>query len=328
MVLHSKISSNSILETWMVYKQEENLKKPYLVHFFKYTSLEKANAEQLLSTFCDYITLYNNNIDNEVESIQLLKCHNGKVQSGFFGGFTFFYWMFEKPIDSFLFHEICSPKCAIERVCRYKIKDFIKGYVISNIMSTDEIWDVKVILNSNTIYYGKLDDKDKDNRRSFVALAYPKIKSVAQLKPGKSKNENEDLFIFEDFQSEFGKFLMHMYTGFDNASSEVSSGGEYSDFNPFNAEFSDSVKIFEKFNQNKNIVEDSYFGITPDFIKSYKDKETLKLKDLLQNSFYNFLFNLLNKKYTKMDDILKDNYLNKVTPLYKLRSDTILQDQK
>jgi hypothetical protein len=297
-----------------------------LVHFFKYTSLENDNTEAILNTFCNYITVYNQQVENEIENIQFLKCHNNKVQSGFFGGFNFYYWMFEKPVDSFLFHEICSPKCAIERVCRYKIKDFIIGYVQTNLGTTDEIWDLRVILNSNTIYYGKLDKNDKDNRRSFVALPFPKIKSTSQLKSNYNKSEdNDEVFKFEEFQSELGRFIMHMYTGFDNLASEESSGGEFADFNPYNVEFSDSVQIFEKFNKKKNLVEDAYFGITPEFIKSYKEKETLKLKELLENSFYNFVFNLLNKKFTKIEDILSDKYINQCVPLNRLRSDTLLE---
>jgi hypothetical protein len=332
MVLQKRISSNSMIETWLVLRREMNGRRPYLVHFFKYTSVDKDKTETVLNTLCNYIEVFNNQIDNQVENIQFLRCHNGKVQTGKIGDLQFYYWMFEKPSDSFLFHEICSPKCAIERVCRYKIKDFIKGFIKSNINTTDEIWDVKVILNSNTIFYGKLNNLEKDNRRSFVALPYPKIKSVSQLKLDYNKAEEDDnLFKFEEFQSEFGRFLIHMYTGFDNASSEESSGGEFANFNPFNVEFSDSVEIYESLNKSKNhklLVEDTYFGITRDFIKSYNDKETLKLKDLLQNSFYNFVFNLLNKKFTKMNDILNDKYVNEVVPINRLKSDTILQEEK
>ena len=192
MTLHKRISESAVIETWIVYKQEELLKKVYLAHFFKFTSLDRTETEKTLSKFCENIIGYNNKIDNEVESIQLLKCVGDKIQSGLFNGQLFYYYLFEKPVDSFLFANICSPKCAKERVCRYKLKDFVKGFIKSNLMANDDVMSIKVVLNSKSIYYGKLDNKDKDNKRSFIALPYPKLKSIHQLKLTYKKTEEDE----------------------------------------------------------------------------------------------------------------------------------------
>jgi len=320
MTLHKRISVSSVFETWVVYKQEEFLKKVYLAHFFKFTSMDKTQTQKTLSNFCENILGYNNKIDNEVESIQLLKCIGDKVQSGIFNGMSFYYYLFEKPVDSFLFANICSPKCAKERVCRYKLKDFVKGFIKSNLMSNDAPLSFKVVLNSKSIYYGKLDYNDKDNKRSFIALPYPKLKSIHQLKPTYKKTQ-EDEFSFEDFQVEFGKFLMFMYAGFDQK--DDNSESEVGDLNPYNDEFSDSVQIFEKFNtQTDKLVADAYFGITPDFIQSLKEKDMSKIKEFLKDSYYDFIFKLLKKKFTKMEDILAEKFILTEIPLNNLRSDT------
>jgi hypothetical protein len=326
MTLHMRISESALFETWVVYKQEELLKKVHLVHFFKFTSLEKSEAEYTLSKFCDYITGYNKRIDNEVESIQLLKCVGDKVQTGFFNEFLIYYYLFEKPVDSFLFSKICNPNCAKERLCKYKIKDFIKGFIKSNLMTSEDIMDVKLVLNSKTIYYGKLDNNDKDNKRSFVALPYPKLKTIHQLKPSYKKTD-EDAFKFDEFQAEFGRFLMYMYAGFDLK--DDNSESEISELNPYIDEFNDSVQIFEKFNpQIDKLAADAYFGISAYFIKSFKDKDIFKTKDSIKNSFYDFLFKLLKKKFKKMEEILTEKFIVTETPLSRLRSDTIVKAKK
>jgi hypothetical protein len=302
-------------------KQEGDLKKPYIGTFFKYTSIEKEQAELLLNKFCKNIEKMNNQLSTDTEKVLLLKCLNDKVQTGNYMEMNYYYWLFEKPVDSFLFSEICRPDCAKERVCKYSIKEFIKGYLKIKQKATENIWDIKINLIPNTIYYGKTEKIESDKKRSFVALPFPKLKSIDELKT--IPQETELLMRFEEFQVEFGKFLIHMYTGFENSSDEKPSE-EFSYLNPYNTEFKDSLEIFEKINPSKDgIITDEYFGISQDFIRSYKDKNMFKKKEILESSFYDLIFKLLHKKLKNVEEISKHKYLTHDTPLHMIRSDTI-----
>jgi hypothetical protein len=308
-----------LVDTWVVLKQEVDIKKPYIGIFFKHTSIEKEKVELLFNKFCSSITKINSQSSGEADKILLLKCLNDKVQTGIYMQMNYYYWLFEKPVESFLFSEICRPDCAKERVCKYRIKEFIRGFLKIKQLSTEDIWDVKINLTPKTIYYGKTDKAASDQRRSFVALPFPKIKSIEELKTPPN-GENGAIF-FDEFQVEFGKFLMHMYSGFENPDGEKPSE-EFSYLNPFNTEYNDTIQIFEKLNPKADkIVTDEYFGISQDFLLSYKAKDNFKQKELLESSFYDFIFKLLSKKFKSVDEISKHKYLTQDISMNKMKSD-------
>ena len=121
-----------MIETWVVLKQETELKKEYLAHIFKYTS-NFPKAEEILNQFCESIKKFNSNNEKDENKIKLLKCLNDKVQKGNILGSNYYYWLFEKPVESYILSEICKSDCAKERICKYKMKEFIKGYIKSKL---------------------------------------------------------------------------------------------------------------------------------------------------------------------------------------------------
>ncbi len=134
------------------------------------------------------------------ENIRALPCYklfNQKIPGGVVS-YLLFQYSGNKLAD------ICTPNCSKERVCKYMLKDFIRGFIKSTQYSqqTADKNDVNFILAQNGFFYGKVpknkkgDKKGSDMKinsmhndepssdsdsRHFITLAYPKAWSAESL---------------------------------------------------------------------------------------------------------------------------------------------------
>jgi hypothetical protein len=220
MVLQKKIHSTILYETWEVLKQEEFVRKPLIAHIFKYNlGAQFPMKPEDLSFFCQKILEYNKNIKANHVNLRALPCYNSQVFSQRIPGGAVTYLLFERPEAGFRLDNVCGPFSSKERVCRYMIKDFAKGWLESVLYSkkSKEHFDVNFVLAQDGIYFGTLPNVKKLNEtsdpglknflanqkedknatdineiyRHFVTLAYPKAHAPEDL----PKKEDEKLKI-------------------------------------------------------------------------------------------------------------------------------------
>jgi hypothetical protein len=218
MVLKKKIHSTLLYETWEVLKQEEYVRKPLLAHIFKYNLGSQFPLKpDDLNLFCEKILSYNQSIKFKEVKLRALPCYNSQVYTQRLPGGSVSYLLFEMPNAGFRIDHVCSPFSSGERVCRYMIKDFTKGWLESVLYSQNskDSLDVNFVLAQNGIYFGTLPnvrkqlnetnsslrnflkkektDKNAENEnyRHFVTIAYPKAFSPESLVPPKKEKNNE-----------------------------------------------------------------------------------------------------------------------------------------
>jgi len=329
LVLISKIHSTLLYETWEVLKQEAFGKKPYLAHIFRYTlsnqfPLKKDNLEQ----FCEKIVEYNNKMKSKANNFRALPCYNSTVFSQKTPGGVLSYLLFEKPTAGFKLTEMCTPMCAKDRVCKYMMKDFAKGYIDSYLYSqaSSDAFDVNFYLAQNGFFYGKVptvkkglkkqeglamfqnnnnqNDNKEDPLKHFVTLAYPKAYSPETVK-GPSQNMTSTIKTVKNKQMMvyFGKFLINMYKGLDNSTNFPAPTPE-DNFNPRGFNFKNLTEVYLNLNTGKNgnftkFRADEYFGVKPNYVvavraflgKTLTSQKAFKEMDaLLKNSFYEFIY--------------------------------------
>lgn len=221
MVLQKKIHSTILYETWEVLKQEEYVRKPLIAHIFKYNlGAQFPMKPNDLSLFCQKILEYNKNIKDIKVNLRALPCYNSQVFTQRIPGGAVTYLLFERPEAGFRLDNVCGPLSSKERICRYMIKDFAKGWLESILYSkkSKEPFDVNFLLAQDGIYFGTLPNvkklnetadaglknflvnlrKDNSNStdtdetyRHFVTLAYPKAHAPEDL-PEQEEDEKSN----------------------------------------------------------------------------------------------------------------------------------------
>lgn len=232
--------------------------------------------------------------------------------------------------------DLCKHDTDIIRVCRYMIKDFIKGFLNAHSYSINSKNNYEVFfpVNKFAFYYGKkgkIEDKiTQENSNIREILIYDKQKTYNQ----EMQNE-DDLFylmipFFKFFSPEtvvtqaeeikkeillmrnkqtmvyFGKLLMDMYKGLNK---DRDNGFNPADgtFNPNLLRFQNYTDVFLSMHRNDktqklyNFFSDQYMGFTHDYIT--------KLKSFLGGSLVN------QQKIKIMDDELANSYSGFISKL-------------
>lgn len=374
LVFVSRIHSTRLYETWEVLKQMPHGKKPLIAHIFKYTlGSEFPLKPEDLNTFCDKITIYNEKMNKEMLNIRALPCFNSKVYNHKIKSGVVSYLLFEKPAAGYGLPEICTPNCSKDRICRYMIKDFTKGWIESVIFSENskDPLDVNFLLTQKALYFGKLplvtknldlknaptlppkvdskekkeeDSKEPDPHKYFITIPFPKFSSSEGIKNGGDlKDEGKKVFEIKNKQQmvHVGKFLINMYKGLDDSTNLPPPSLEDS-FNPVGLTFLNLTDVYLNLNTDKegnftNFHSDEYFGVKSQYIsgvQAFVDKTLTsqkafkELDDLLQGSFYEFIFKAVDfdvksqKQFQDFKAMLDHPFLKNKPDFHKLKSDT------
>lgn len=327
LTLLSKVHSTVLYDTWSVLKQEEFGMKPYIAHIYKYTLGSTFPMKQDdLDYFCEKIATYNQNMQNE--NIRALPCFNSTSFSQTIPGGVVSYILFENPNGGYKLADICTPHCSKERICRYMLKDFIRGFIRSLQYSqqSPEIHDVNFLLAQNGFFYGKVPETKKglpknnmsmrnemhkpnsntpkDENRRFITLAYPKAWSAEALNTTQQVTDTLKKIKNKQLMSQFGKFLIDMYKGLDN-STNIPPTSPDDNFNPnAGVKFANLTDVFLNLNTEKDgnyskFRQDDYFGVNGQYISAVENflSKTLtnqqafkKMDELLKGSFYEFIY--------------------------------------
>ena len=306
-----------------------------IAHIFKYTLASQFPLKSDdLNNFCAKILEYNKNIKIQNGNIRAIPCYMSTVFSEKVIGGVVSYLLFERPFGGESLPSICMPNCSKDRVCRYMIKDFAKGWLMSSLYSqhSTDLNDVNFVLAQNGFYYGRLpkvkmnatitgeiknflvknaaahEEGEKDRTRRFITLAYPKAYSpqtVLPVKPNNStvisksnaKDHNKEV---KNKQSivQFGKFLINMYKGLDNSTNTPPLSPDDT-FNPTGVQYGNLTDVYLNLNKKKDgnytkFEKDEYFGVKESFISA--------LRRFLEKTL------VIQKALQEMDDMLKDSF--------------------
>jgi hypothetical protein len=281
-----------------------------------------------LNYFCQKIISYNQKMAGENSNMRAIPCYNSTVFNQRIPGGVMSYLLFERPTGGFKLSEICTPHCAKDRVCRYMLKDFTKGWLKSILLSQEstDALDVNFIIAQNGFFYGKVpsvkkdlnatkddsirnvlakndnDEPTEDNNRHFITLAYPKAFSPESITAKPVQNEKLKMIKNKQLMVQFGKFLIDMYKGLDNSTNTPAPLPDDS-FNP-TRQFKNLTDTFLSMNTEKDgnfskFRPDEYFGVKSDFIQALKafigktlttQKGVKAMDNMLKDSFYEFIY--------------------------------------
>ena len=334
MVLGNKIYSTVLYETWEVEKQGPNGRKPFIAHIFKYNLGSNFPLKtDDLSFFCLKILEYNSAMKAQNINFRAAPCHNTTAMSQKIPGGVVSYILFEKPDLGMRLADICHPHCAKERICKYNLKDFAKGFIegVKYSQKSKLPHDLNFILAQNGFFYGrlpkvhkseestksmrnnlfnqKLEESNGDAASYFITIPYMKYFSPESIETGGAlKNQTQELIQIKNKQlmTFFGKFLTNMYKGLDN-STDVPPPSPEDNFNPTAYSFDNLTDVFLKMNTDKqgNFTKwraDPYFGIKNDYIgavEAFLNHELTsspaqkKMNEMLSGSFFEFISKLM-----------------------------------
>jgi hypothetical protein len=327
LTLLSKVHSTLLYETWNVLKQEKFVMKPYLAHIYKYTlgSTFPMKSDDL-DHFCQKIESYNKNMLNE--NIRAIPCYNSTSFNQKIPGGILSYLLFENPNGGYKLADICTPQCSKERICRYMLKDFIRGFMRSIQFSqlSSDMHDVNFVLAQNGFFFGKVPEVKKlsqnsgdismksavnqkesepfkDENRHFISLAYPKAWSAEGINSTKLSSDELKKIKNKQFMTQFGRFIIDMYKGLDN-STNVPASSPDDNFNPAGHRYANLTEVYLDLNTEKDgnyskFRADDYFGIKSDFVTAVQaflantltsQKAFKEMDDMLLDSFYDFIY--------------------------------------
>jgi len=250
--------------------------------------------------------------------------HNKTINDGVVS-----YILIQKPKPGDPFVDLCKFDSDLIRVCRYMIKDFIKGYLNAFIYSINSKnnFELFFLVNKFAFYYGKkgkvtdtvtqansgireilVSDKQKQsnvemqNEDDFFYLTIPFFKFTSpegittQMDP-----VDEPIKLIRNKQTlvYFGKLLVDMYKGL---SLDRENGFNAADgsFNPNLLRFQNLTDVYLHMHRNDKTHKYNHFYADPymGFTKNYLDK----LKQFMDGSLSN------QQKVKDMDNLLSNTY--------------------
>jgi hypothetical protein len=331
-----------------VLKQEPNGKKPFLAHIFKYSLAAQFPLKvDDLDTFCKKIEVYNGKMAEMKQNFRSPVCYNNTAFTQKIHGGVLSYLLFERPIGGSKLSDICVPNCSKQRICRYMLKDFAKGWLTSKIYSQNSTdpFEVDFQLAQNGFFYGKAPGQPKeDNLNHFISLPYPKFFAPDNvLNEGGWTNLTQIMREVQNKQlmTGFARFMINFYKGLDNTT-DLAPPSPEDNFDPTAFQFKNLTDVYLIMNTKPDgnftkFKADKYFGVTPDYIESLKafmdktltiQKAIEEMSKKLKDSFFEFIFKAANfdtdnkMQFDSLASMLKHKFLDIKLELNEVRSDT------
>ena len=237
--------------------------------------------------------------------VRSLPCHDYQIHNKTINDGVVSYVLIQKPKPGDGLSDLCKPDTDIIRICRYMIKDFIKGFLnaLSYTSDSKNNFEVSFPVNKFAFYYGrkgKITDQITqqnsgireillmDKQRKFDAemqneddLFYLMIPFFKFFSPETVKKQEEPvdnavkLIRTKQTMVYFGKLLLEMYKGLDK---EIDNGVNPADgsFNPNLMRFQNNTDVYllmhknEKTQKLNNFYADEYMGFSQDYISKVK----------------------------------------------------------